>query len=202
MVKLNPGLSFVLVGAHISLSRKYHQNLVEAGVEGVVLYLEAPPGPIAASRAVICINSIHRVRAKMDVVGMDEMDIVLINLNSEVMSQRGRVLSCLEAAMARAKVVIGMDANIDCARVMEYLLSHGAAGCGPPHHPEQRPIPGREAGDHSDLSARERAARLHRRRSTGCAGPCRSRHKSRREFFLQTLLALTSLMHNALASSM
>jgi hypothetical protein len=88
----------------------------------VVLYLEAPQGPIAASRAVICINSIHRVRAKMDVVGMDEMDMVLTNLNSEVMSQRGRVLSCLEAAVARAKVVIGMDANIDCARVMEYLF--------------------------------------------------------------------------------
>ncbi|GAQ92904.1 hypothetical protein KFL_011930020, partial [Klebsormidium nitens] len=122
VVRRNPGLSFVLIGANISLSRKYHQDLVDAGVQGVVLYLEAPPGPITASRAVVCINSIHRVRAKMDVVALDEMDMVLTNLNSEVMSQRGRVLSCLEAAVAGAKVVIGMDANIDCARVMEYLF--------------------------------------------------------------------------------
>ncbi|GAQ93666.1 hypothetical protein KFL_017830010, partial [Klebsormidium nitens] len=37
-------------------------------------------------------------------------------------SQRGRVLSCLEAAVGGSKVVIGMDVNIDCARVMEYLF--------------------------------------------------------------------------------
>ncbi|GAQ85304.1 hypothetical protein KFL_002280190 [Klebsormidium nitens] len=122
MVGRNPGLSFLLIGANISLSRKYHQDLVEAGVEDVVLYLEAPPGPINAPRVVCCINSIHRVQSRMDVVGMDEMDMVLTNLNSEVMSQRGRVLACLEAFVAGAKVVIGMDANIDCKRVMEYLF--------------------------------------------------------------------------------
>lgn len=119
MVKSNPGVSFLLIGANISLSRKYHQDLVDAGVEDVVLYLEAPPGPINASRVVVCLNSIHRVRASMDVVAMDEMDMVFTNVNSEVMQQRGLVLSCLEAAVPWAKVVIGMDANIDSARVME-----------------------------------------------------------------------------------
>ncbi|GAQ83650.1 hypothetical protein KFL_001560170 [Klebsormidium nitens] len=122
MVGRNPGPSFLLIGANISLSQKYHQDLVDAGVRDVVLYQEAPPGPINNPRVVCCINSIHRVQFKMDIVGMDEMDMVLTNLNSEVMSQRGRVLSCLEAFVAGAKVVIGMDANIDCARVMEYLF--------------------------------------------------------------------------------
>jgi hypothetical protein len=122
MVKKNPEVSFVLIGANISLSRKYYQDLVNAGIEGVVLYQEAPPGKIEAARVVCCINSIHRVRAGMDIVGMDEMDMVLTNLNSEVMSRRKQVLSCLEADVASARVVIGMDANIDCARVMEYLF--------------------------------------------------------------------------------
>ncbi|GAQ92548.1 hypothetical protein KFL_010460010 [Klebsormidium nitens] len=129
VARRNPGLSFVLIGANVSLSSKYHQDLVDAGVEGVVLYLEAPPGPITASRVVICINSIHRVRVRMDVVAMDEMNMVLTNLNSEVMSQRGRVLSCLEAAVAGSKVIIGMDADIDCARVMEYLFMARPDGC-------------------------------------------------------------------------
>ncbi|GAQ83182.1 hypothetical protein KFL_001380250 [Klebsormidium nitens] len=122
MVELNPGFSFLLIGANISLSLKYYEELVDAGVQDVVLYQEAPRGPITASRVVCCINSIHRVRASMDLVSMDEMDMVLSNLNSEVMQQRGRVLSCLEGLVERAKVVIGMDANIDCARVMEYLF--------------------------------------------------------------------------------
>jgi hypothetical protein len=121
MVRRNPKMSFVLIGANISLSRKYYQDFIDAGVEGVVFYQDPPPGPIEATRVVCCINSIHRVRAGMDVVGMDEMDMVLTNLNSEVMKKRGQVLSCLEADVGSARVVIGMDANINCARVMEYL---------------------------------------------------------------------------------
>jgi hypothetical protein len=121
MVKRNPEMSFFLIGANISLSRKYYQDFVDAEVEGVVFYQDAPPGPIEATRVVCCINSIHRVRARMDVVGMDEMDMVLTNLNSEVMAKRRLVLSCLEADVASAKVIMGMDANINRARVMEYL---------------------------------------------------------------------------------
>ncbi|GAQ86638.1 hypothetical protein KFL_003010140 [Klebsormidium nitens] len=122
MIKKNPGLSLCSIGANISLSQKYRQDLVDAGVKDVVFYQEAPPGPINAPRVVCCINSIHRVQFKMDVLIIDEMDMVLANLNSEVMTQRGRVLSCLEALVAGARVVIGLDANIDSARVLEYLF--------------------------------------------------------------------------------
>eukprot|EP00243_Klebsormidium_subtile_P002000 TRINITY_DN1378_c0_g1_i8.p2 TRINITY_DN1378_c0_g1~~TRINITY_DN1378_c0_g1_i8.p2 ORF type:complete len:353 (+),score=87.17 TRINITY_DN1378_c0_g1_i8:749-1807(+) len=52
---------------------------------------------------------------------MDEMDMILSNMNSDVMARKKMVFLALEGATRNAKVVLGMDANIGSPRVMQWL---------------------------------------------------------------------------------
>jgi hypothetical protein len=70
---------------------------------------------------VCCINSLPRLVAIFDVVIMDEMDMILSNMNSDVMAQKKMVFLALEGATRHGKIVLGMDANIGSPRVMQWL---------------------------------------------------------------------------------
>jgi hypothetical protein len=114
-----PHLSILLVAANVTLSRKYAEHLKRRGIE-VPLYLDLP-GKITADKVVCCINSLPRLDASFDIVIMDEMDMTLSNMNSDVMKRKKMVFLALEGAIKHAKIVLGMDANIGSPRVMQWL---------------------------------------------------------------------------------
>jgi hypothetical protein len=92
---------------------------IRGGVEAT-LYLDVL-GKIEANRVVVCVNSLSRLAANFDVVIMDEMDMILSNMNSDVMARKKMVFLALEGVTRRAKIVLGMDANIGSPRVMQWL---------------------------------------------------------------------------------
>lgn len=111
--------SVLAIAANVALSQKYAEELKRRGIE-VTLYSDVL-GKIAAQRVVCCINSLPRLDASFDVVIMDEMDMILSNMNSDVMARKKMVFLALEGATKHAKIVLGMDANIGSPRVMQWL---------------------------------------------------------------------------------
>jgi hypothetical protein len=69
-----------------------------------------------------CINFVPRLSSlDKDIVYMDEIDMTLSNLNSDVMRDRRSVFMALHAMIRAARIVVGLDANVDSPRVTEWL---------------------------------------------------------------------------------
>jgi hypothetical protein len=52
---------------------------------------------------------------------VDEADMVLANCNSDMMTNRKHVFMAAERIMENARILIAMDAHIDCSRVLEWM---------------------------------------------------------------------------------
>jgi hypothetical protein len=123
----------VIIAANIALAKKCESDLrVECecktraglglyGLDLLVNYLDAPGGDIKQPRVISCINSLHRVRSSPAIVMVNEVDMVLANCNSDVMTNRKQVFMAAKRFMGNARVLIAMDAHIDCSRVLEWF---------------------------------------------------------------------------------
>jgi hypothetical protein len=132
MLQRNEGAGVVIIAANIALAKKCESDLrIECerktraglclfGLDLFVNYLDAL-GEIKEPRIICCINSLHRVRSSPAIVMVDKADMVLANCNSDVMTNRKQVLMAAECFMGNARVLIAMDAHIDCPRVLEWF---------------------------------------------------------------------------------
>jgi hypothetical protein len=133
MLQRNEGASVVNIAANIALAKKCESDLrIECerktragldlfGLNQFINYLDAPGGDIKQPRVISCINSLHRVRSSPAIVLVDEADMVLAKCNSDVMTNRKQVFMAAERFMGNARVLIAMDAHIDCPRVLEWF---------------------------------------------------------------------------------
>jgi hypothetical protein len=133
MLQKNEGAGVVIIAANIALAKKCESDLrleckrkTRAGLDlfGLDLFvnhLDAPGGDIKQPRVIFCINSLHRVRSSPAIVMVDKADMVLANCNSNVMTNRKHVFMAAERFMGNARVLIAMDAHIDCSRVLEWF---------------------------------------------------------------------------------
>jgi hypothetical protein len=133
MLQQNEGAGVVIIAANIALAKKCESDLrIECkrktraglclyGLDLFVNYLDAPGGNIKQPRVICCINSLHRVRSSPVIVLVDEADMVLANCNSDLMTNRKQVFMAAERFMGNARVLIAMDAHIDCSRVLEWF---------------------------------------------------------------------------------
>ncbi|GAQ86807.1 hypothetical protein KFL_003120135 [Klebsormidium nitens] len=123
MLRKNPSATCVVIASNVALADKHREELHRAGLTDFVLYSDVE-GPIKDRRVVVCINSVPRLSSlRKDIVYMDEIDMTLSNLNSDVMKDRRMVFMALHALVEEARVVVGLDANVDSARVLEWVQS-------------------------------------------------------------------------------
>jgi hypothetical protein len=121
MLQKNPSASVVVLAPNVALGSKHIDEFHRAGLTDFVLYSDVE-GAIEDRRVVVCINSVPRLASPdKDIVYMDEIDMTLSNLNSDVMRDRRFVFMDLHTMIQAARVVIGLDANVDSARVLEWL---------------------------------------------------------------------------------
>jgi hypothetical protein len=132
MLQQNEGAGVVIIAANIALAKKCESPAdrvrtqdesapVPVRARPIRQHLDAPGGDIKQPRVICCINSLHRVRSSPAIVLVDEADMVLANCNSDVMTNRKQVFMAAERIMGNARVLIAMDAHIDCPRVLEWF---------------------------------------------------------------------------------
>jgi hypothetical protein len=133
MLQRNEGAGVVIIAANIALAKECESDLRiecerkrQAGLclyelDLFVNYLDALDGNIKQPRVICCINLLHRVRSSPAIVIVDEADMVLANCNSDVMTNRKQVFVAAERIMGDARILIAMDAHINCSRVLEWF---------------------------------------------------------------------------------
>lgn len=113
MLEKNPPASCVIIAGNVALASKHLEELHQAGMSDFVLYSDVE-GPIEDKRVVVCINSMPRLSScDKDIVYMDEIDMTLSNMNSDVMQNRRMVFMTLHAVVQEARIV---KSGVGCKR--------------------------------------------------------------------------------------
>lgn len=91
MLEKNPSASCEVIAGNVAPASKHLEELHQAGLSDFVLYSNME-GAIEDKRVVVCINSVPRLSScDKDIVYMDEIDMTLSNMNSDVMRERRMV---------------------------------------------------------------------------------------------------------------
>jgi hypothetical protein len=116
MLTINPSASCVVIAGNVAL-----EELHRVGLSDFVLYSEVE-GSIEDRQVVVCINSVPRLSSfDKDIVYMDEIDMTLSNLSSDVIRDRRMVFMGLHEIVETARIVVGLEANVDSAHVVKWL---------------------------------------------------------------------------------